>query len=123
VAFINQVVTGVEIEVGASFGRRLTIVHPNGIVINRGVVVGDDCLLHQHVTIGLKTRHGQAEAPHIGDRVSIYTGATILGAVVIGDDAVIGAHALVMSDVPAGGMAVSPRASILAETRGTKVTS
>jgi serine O-acetyltransferase len=45
----------------------------------------------------------------IGDRVTIYAGAVVAGPVTVGDDAVIGANAVVTRDVPAGGTIVAPK--------------
>jgi serine O-acetyltransferase len=44
--------------------------------------------------------------------VVLGTNATVLGPVTIGDGAVIGAHALIITDVPAGARALSPVATI-----------
>jgi serine O-acetyltransferase len=61
--------------------------------------IGRDCRVHQNVTLGWK---GPGRAPRIGDRVSIYPGAVVIGDISIGDDAVIGANAVVVKDVPPG---------------------
>ncbi len=49
----------------------------------------------------------------IGNRVDIGTGAKILGPIIIGDGAVIGANAVVVNDVPAGAVAVGIPARVL----------
>lgn len=87
---------GMEIGIGAVIGQRLRIEHYNGIVIGGGVVIGDDCRLYHQVTLG--QRNGGY--PEIGNRVTIYPGAKILGHIHVGDDAVIGANAVVIKDVP-----------------------
>ena len=51
--------------------------------------------------------------PTLGRRVELGTGATLLGAIRVGDDARIGPHALVMKDVPAGAVAFSQNARIM----------
>lgn len=61
--------------------------------------IGRDCRIHQNVTLGWK---GTGRAPRIGDRVSIFPGAVVIGDISIGDDAVVGANAVVVRDVPAG---------------------
>ena len=56
-------------------------------------------VLYQGVTLGHgRTGIGQ---PAIGNRVRIFAGAAVLGPIRIGDDAVIGANAVVLADVPA----------------------
>jgi len=75
-----------------------------GVVINREAVIGDNVLIRAHVTIGKIKPDGPA--PVIGNNVEIGDGAKILGGVRIGEDAVIGANAVVIRDVPAGMLAV-----------------
>lgn len=99
-----QCLTGIEIPCEARRGRRLKIEHHSGIIVHGAAVLGDDVVLRQGVTIGLK-RTNESAAPVIGDRVDIGAGAKILGAIRIGDDAVIGANAVVLVDVPAGWIA------------------
>ena len=69
-----------------------------GIVIHRRVVIGDNCEIAQHVTIG--GRSGHADVPVIGNQVFIGAGAKVLGPIRIGDGAIIGANAVVLKDVP-----------------------
>lgn len=64
--------------------------------------IGENCRVHQNVTLGWDDRN---QAPVIGDDVTIYTGAVIVGGVTVGDGAVVGANAVVVKDVPAGMMA------------------
>lgn len=69
-----------------------------GVVIHTNAVIGENCLIAQQVTIGGKT--GYTEVPVIGNNVYISTGAKIIGPVKVGDNAVIGANAVVIHDVP-----------------------
>jgi len=69
-------------------------------------------VMRNGVTIGLK-RTNERGAPVIGNRVDIGAGAKILGPIRIGDDAVIGANAVVVHDVPAGAVAVGIPARVL----------
>ena len=100
-----QAGTGIDIPCEKRIGRRLTIEHFGGIIVSGDSVIGDDVVLRNGVTIGLK-RTGIPGAPVIGNRVDIGAGAKILGPIRIGDDAVIGANAVVLVDVPAGALAV-----------------
>lgn len=109
---IIQMCTGIELPCETQIGRRLRIEHFGGIIISGDVVFGDDVILRQGVTIGLK-HTGQRAAPRIGNRVDIGAGAKILGDITIGDDAVIGANSVVLKDVPAGGIAVGIPARII----------
>jgi serine O-acetyltransferase len=113
-AKLSEVFFGITIGVSAQIGRRLCIEHSGGIVVHGRAVIGDDCTLRQGVTIGNKRLDRPLEAPHIGHRVNIGAGAKILGLVRIGDDAEIGANAVVLKDVPAGALAVGvPARNIL----------
>jgi serine O-acetyltransferase len=99
-------VYGIELPYSATVGQRVIIEHQHGIVIHGNSVIGDDCILRQGVTLGNKTLDRPHDAPTLGNRVNVGAGAKILGAVTIGDDAVIGANAVVLKDVPAGAVAV-----------------
>lgn len=106
VAFVVvQALTGIEIPCEVRRGRRLKIEHHSGIIVNGAAVLGDDVVLRNGVTIGVK-RTNQPGCPTIGDRVDIGAGAKILGPVHVGDDVVVGANAVVIRDVPAGCLAI-----------------
>ena len=82
-----------------------------GVVIHRRTVIGNNCEISHHVTIG--GRGGFYEVPAIGNDVFIGAGATILGPVKIGDGAIIGANALVLEDVPPHAVAAGNPARII----------
>jgi serine O-acetyltransferase len=109
-------VTGIEIHPGATIGRRLFIDHGTGVVIGETAVIGDDVTMYHRVTLGgrgwWRDAKGSRRHPNVGDRVVLGVGATILGSVHIGDDARIGAHALVSQDVPAGARVDAPESTI-----------
>ena len=67
--------------------------------------IGSDAIIFHNVTIA----NGGAR---IGDRVYIGTGAVIIGKVSIGNDVVIGANAVVNFDIPDGGLALGPKATL-----------
>jgi serine O-acetyltransferase len=106
-------VHGIEIPYTASIGRRVKIEHQHGIVVHGDSVIGDDCILRQGVTLGIRDERYSQSAPRLGKRVSVGAGAKILGAVCIGNDAKIGANAVVLDDVPAGCTAVGIPARIV----------
>jgi serine O-acetyltransferase len=94
-------------------GRRLCIEHFGGIFIHGNVVIGDDCLIRQGVTIGNKGRADPLGAPVIGNRVEIGAGAKIIGRIVIGDDVIIGANSVVVKDIPSNSVAVGIPAKVI----------
>jgi serine O-acetyltransferase len=110
--FYSITVLGVELPCEVVLGRRTVIEHVGGIVISGDAVFGDDCVLRNGVTVGLRHK-GVRGAPRLGDRVDIGAGAKILGAITIGNDASIGANAVVLTDVPANHIAVGVPARIL----------
>jgi len=95
-----EILCGITIGGDAIIGRRLTIEHHGGIVIHGATRIGDDCLIRHGVTIGNSGRADPFGAPTIGDRVEIGAGAKILGRIRVGHDAIIGANAVVVRDVP-----------------------
>ena len=108
---LAQILTGIELPCEVQMGRRLTIEHFGDIIISGDTVIGDDVVIRNGVTIGLK-HTGTRGAPVIGNRVDIGAGAKLLGAIRIGDDVVIGANAVVLQDIPANSLAVGVPAKI-----------
>lgn len=90
---------GIEINYKATIGPRLRLFHGIGTVIHENVVIGADVTLRHLTTIG--TKHDQGKAPIIGDHVDIGCHSVLLGAIHIGERAVIGAASVVLKDVPA----------------------
>ncbi len=109
--FMTRNLYGIELPPGTKIGRRLHIGHQSGIVVIRMAEIGDDVAIRQNVTIGLSLGRG-GDSPKIGNRVDIGVGAVIIGGVTVGDDAVIGPNAVVVTDVPAGGRAFAPPARV-----------
>lgn len=92
--------TGIEIHPGAVIGKCLFIDHGMGIVIGETAVIGDYCTIYHGVTLGGTGKDkGGKRHPTVGNDVLISAGAKILGPVIIGDNAKIGANAVVLYDV------------------------
>ncbi len=103
VSHLGQFLTGIEIHPGARIGRRVVIDHGMGVVIGETAEVGDDCTLYHQVTLGTTTTvRGRKRHPTIGRGVIIGAGAKVLGAFTVGDNARIGANAVVVEPVAAG---------------------
>lgn len=90
-------------------GPGLRLFHPYGLFVHKDARLGADIDLYHHVTIGRRDFTGE---PVVGDEVTFGAGSTVLGPVVIGARAKIGAGALVLDDVPPGGTALGPRATV-----------
>lgn len=92
VLFSCVVPAGARIGAGTKLGYRGL-----GIVIHVRAHIGKGCLIGPHAVVGGTSGHH--DVPRIGDRVFIGAGACILGPIVVGDGAVIGANAVVTKDV------------------------
>lgn len=90
-------------------GNNIHFMHLDGITIGSGAIIGDNCTIYHQVTIGKKN----GKFPIIGNNVTIYPGAKIIGDVKIGDNSIIGANAVVIKDVPENSVAVGVPAKIL----------
>lgn len=90
---------GIELPWSVQLGRGVVLEHQGGIVIHGLSVIGDGCIIRQGVTLGNRHLDRKDDAPELGERVNVGAGAKILGAVRIGDDAVVGANAVVLDDV------------------------
>jgi len=104
--------SGIDINPGATIGRSFFIDHGAGVVIGETAVIGDSVKIYQGVTLGAKSFpkdergrliRGQKRHPTIGDRVTIYAGAVILGGeTTIGDDCVVSGGVFLTQSVPPG---------------------
>lgn len=105
--------TGIDIHPGAHVGESFFIDHGGGTVIGETTRIGHHVRIYQGVTLGAKSfdidnsgrlvRSSKQRHPTIGNRVTIYAGAVILGGdTVIGDDCVIGGSVFITQSVPAG---------------------
>jgi len=113
----SQILTGIELPCEALIGRRFKIEHFGDIIVSGDAILGDDVVIRNGVTIGL--RHtGTRGSPVIGSRVDIGAGAKILGPIRIGNDVRIGANAVVIQDVPDNSLAVGVPARIIPRNRG-----
>jgi len=102
-------ITGIDIHPGATIGRYFFIDHGTGIVIGETTEIGEHVKIYQGVTLGgLSTTGGQLlkgkkRHPTIGNNVTIYSGASILGGeTFIGDDVVVGGNTFIVNSVEKG---------------------
>lgn len=108
-------VYGIELPFTAKIGRRFRIEHQGVIVVHGDAVIGDDCTVHQGVTIGSGTGDGTLGVPTIGNGVYIGANAAILGKTHVGDRATVAAGAVVIRDVPAGRLVGGVPARVLGD--------
>jgi serine O-acetyltransferase len=91
----------IRIPPSAEIGAGLYVSHVGGILISPEAVIGTNCDMSHHVTIGVSAM-GRRGVPRIGNNVYLGTGSTLIGKISIGDGAKIAANTLVMNTVPAG---------------------
>lgn len=103
--------TGIDIHPAAQIGEYFTIDHGTGVVIGATCVIGNHVKLYQGVTLGAKSFPLDAEGnpvkniprhPILHDDVIVYSNATILGRVTIGEGVVVGANVWLTRDVAPG---------------------
>ena len=97
---ISRFFTGIEIHPGATIGRRFFIDHGMGVVIGETTVIGNDVLIYQGVTLGGTGKETGKRHPTVCDNVVIGAGAKVLGNILIGTGARIGAGSVVIDYVP-----------------------
>jgi len=100
ISHIGRFITGIEIHPGAKIGRRFFIDHGMGVVIGETSEIGDDVLMYQGVVLGGTSLEKKKRHPTLENNVVIGSGAIVLGAINIGDNARIGAGSVVITDVP-----------------------
>lgn len=94
--------TGIEIHPGARLGRRVFIDHGTGVVMGETTEVGDECVIYQGVTLGGVSLEKGKRHPTLEDHVVVGAGAKLLGPILVGRGARIGANSVVIRDVAAG---------------------
>jgi serine O-acetyltransferase len=100
----SRFLTAIDIHPGAKIGRNLFIDH-GFVVIGETSEIGDNVTIYQGATLGgtnPTSGIGGKRHPTIGDDVVISLGAAVLGPIIVGKGAKIGANAVVTKDVPAG---------------------
>ena len=117
---VGRLLTGIEIHPGAEIGCCFVIDHGAGVVVGETAEIGDNVTLYHDVTLGgvapsvdSAAQVGIKRHPTLGNGVIVGSGAQILGPITVGDDARVGANAVVTQDVPAGVTAVGIPAKII----------
>ena len=116
---IARFFTGIEIHPGATIGKGLCIDHGMGVVIGETAEIGVDVLIYHGVTLGGTGKDKGKRHPTIGNGVVIGAGAKVLGPIKVGNNAKIGANAVVVKDVPEGATAVGIPAKNIIRTSAT----
>lgn len=100
ISHISRFLTGIEIHPGAKIGKGVFIDHGMGVVIGETVEIGHNVTIYQGATLGGTGKEKGKRHPTIGNNVVISAGAKVLGPFKVGDNAKIGAGAVVLKEVP-----------------------
>ena len=103
----SRFLTGIEIHPKAKIGKNLFIDHGMGVVIGETSEIGDNVTIYHMVTlwgispsIDSDSQRNLKRHPTLKDNVVIGSGAQVLGPVIVGENAKVGANAVVTKDVP-----------------------
>ncbi len=111
--------TGIDIHPGAVIGSHFTIDHGTGVVIGESCIIGNNVLLDQGGALGGESvpldgdgepREGCPGEASLEDNVIVYSNATILGRITIGQGATVGGNIWVTENVPPGARIVQTKA-------------
>lgn len=106
-------VYGIELPYTVKLGRRVIIEHQGGIVVHGNTEIGNDCIIRQGCTLGIRSLADLTAAPVLEDGVSLGANAVVLGRVRIGAGTAVGANSVVLHDLPSGCIAVGAPAQVV----------
>ena len=112
---VTRLLTGIEIHPAARIGRGLLIDHGMSTVIGETSEIGDSCTLYQGVTLGGTGKDTGKRHPTLGNNVVVGVGASILGSIAVGDNALVGAGSVVLRPVPSSTTVVGVPARVVRE--------
>ena len=113
--YVVDWVWGIEMPRKLTIGKGLSLYHGHALVLNQGVIMGENCTLRNSTTIGhKKLADGSfSKCPRIGNNVDIGANVCIIGDITIGDNVVIGAGTVVTKNIPSDCVVVGNPARIL----------
>jgi len=114
---ISQIFTNIDIHPAARIGRRVFIDHGVGVVIGETCIIEDDVVIYQGVTLGGVSLTEGKRHPTVRRGAVIGAGSKVLGNIVIGEEAKIGANSVVVREVPDGSTAIGIPAHVIEKGR------
>ncbi|QSZ41835.1 serine O-acetyltransferase [Sulfurimonas aquatica] len=114
---LTQIFTHIDIHPAATIGRRVFIDHGIGVVIGETSIIEDDVVIYQGVTLGGVSLDSGKRHPTIKRGAVIGAGAKILGNIIIGENAKIGANSVVVKAVPDCSTAIGIPAHVIEKGR------
>jgi len=108
---------GLHISLKAEVGIGLEFRHINGVIIGDGVKIGKNVVIYQQVTLGGRNLGDgkRGSYPTIGDNVTLFAGAKVLGEINIGNNSIVGANSVVTKNIPSNTIAAGVPAKKIKE--------
>ena len=120
ISYFGRIFTGIEIHPAAKIGKNMFIDHGHGVVIGETSEIGNNVLIYHGVTLGGNSLNKGKRHPTIGNNVIIGAGAKILGPLVIGDSARVGANAVVTKSVKSNSTVMGIPAKMINKSKENK---
>jgi serine O-acetyltransferase len=122
---IAQTFLAIDISHKCRLGPGIVIVHGFGVVIGSDVEIAGDCCIFHGVTLGDRgsewVNSDRTDGhPRVGREVMFGAGAKVLGPITIGDNCVIGANAVVLTDVPPDSVAAGIPAKVVSRRKSPR---
>ena len=114
-----EVFCGIKLSYNVPVGRRVRLDHFGGMILGARAI-GSDVILRQNTTLGIATPEDRTAKPVIEDGAQIGAGAVILGDIIVGRGARVGANAVVTRSVPPGAVVGGVPARILKAPPGAQ---
>lgn len=120
---IGHSMTGIDIHPAAEIDYPFFIDHGTGIVVGQTSTIGKNVKLYQCVTLGAvslsnaQELRGVVRHPQVGNNVTIYAGASLLGAITIGDNVTIGSNVFLTEDVPSNTRVVIGKPELIIKSK------
>jgi serine O-acetyltransferase len=112
-ASVMRFLTQIEIHPAAQIGKGVFIDHGSGVVIGETSEIGDGCTIYQGVTLGGTSLSRGKRHPSLGRNVTVGVNSSVLGAIVLGDNARVGGGSVVVKDVPANATVIGVPARVV----------
>lgn len=106
--FFVEWTLGIELSYKTTLGSQFTLYHGQALIVNGGTIFGDNCIIRNSTTIGIRTNEDGtfSKCPIIGNKVDIGANVCIIGHIKIGDNVKIGAGSIVVKDIPSNSVVV-----------------
>ena len=113
----SQWFCGMDLPYTVVVGRRVKLEHFGGMILIARAI-GNDVVIRQNTTFGIRSIDALDDRPTIGDGVDIGAGAFLIGGITIGNNTRIGGNTVVMKSLPANVVAAGVPARIINKNEG-----